>query len=99
MAKHSKAELARMSPEEFRIIVRRGEWRGRSEGIRRGYTIANLAIVPEDYAFEFLPLFNRNSRPRSVIDVTDPVIPIPGKWHQREICVLTCLSIFVFKDG
>jgi len=99
MVNYSSEELAAMSPAEFRSIVRRGEWRERSEGACRGYTVANLAIVPEDYAFEFLLFCNRNPRPCPVIDVTDPGNPHP-RLMAPEADLRTDLPKYrVFKDG
>ncbi len=34
--------------------------------------MANLAIVPREYAFEFLLFCNQNPRPCPVLDVTEP---------------------------
>ena len=99
MANYGKEELAAMSHAEFRSIVRRGEWRERSRGACRGYTVANLAIVPEDYAFEFLLFCNRNPRPCPVIDVTEPGNPHP-KLMAPDADLRTDLPKYrVFKDG
>ncbi|GAI18747.1 unnamed protein product, partial [marine sediment metagenome] len=96
---YSKEELAAMSPKEFRGIVRRGEWGERSEGACRNYVVSNLAIVPKDYAFEFLLFCNRNPRPCPVIDVTEPGDPHP-KLVAPEADLRTDLPKYrVFKDG
>lgn len=54
---YSEEELLVMSPKKFRSIVRRGEWTGPDINVCRGYVMANLAVVPKDYAFEFLLFF------------------------------------------
>jgi len=99
MVNYSKDELITMSPRKFRSIVRRGEWRERSEGVCRGYVVANLVIVPKDYAFEFLLFCNRNPRPCPVIEVTEPGNPHP-KLTAPEADLRTDLPKYrVFKDG
>ena len=70
-------ELEAMSPKEFRSIVRQGEWTEPDVNVCRGYAQANLAIVPRDYAFEFLLFCQRNPYPCPVIDVTEPGDPRP----------------------
>jgi len=66
-----------MTPGEFRGIVRRGEYTGPTVEVCRGYAMANLAIVPKEYAFDFLLFCNRNPRPCPVLDVTDQGSPHP----------------------
>jgi uncharacterized protein YcsI (UPF0317 family) len=73
----SDSELEEMSPRELRGLVRRGEWRGVNVYACRGYAMANLAIVPMDYAFEFLLFCQRNPYPCPVIEVTEPGNPEP----------------------
>jgi uncharacterized protein YcsI (UPF0317 family) len=76
-AAYSEREIADMSPKEFRAIVRRGEWTTPTLLAARGYTQANMAIVPQEMAFEFLLFCNRNPGPCPVIDVTEPGDPHP----------------------
>ena len=75
--KLSKAELAAMTPTDFRYMVRRGEWTEGTGMACRGYVQANVAIVPKDYAYEFLLFCTRNPRPCPVIDVTEIGDPHP----------------------
>ena len=44
----SDDELKVMSPSEFRAIVRRGEYTGRTTDACFGFAQANLVVVPED---------------------------------------------------
>lgn len=74
----NKNELAAMPPAEFRDMVRQGKWTDVNiRGVCHGYVFANLAIVPKEYAFEFLLLCNRNPRACPVLDVTEPGDPHP----------------------
>lgn len=70
-------ELGAMSPKEFRSIVRRREFAGSTAYCCQGYAQANLAIVPQNLAFEFLLFCLRNPRPCPVLDVTEPGDPHP----------------------
>jgi len=77
MSELTQAEVTTMSPKEFRQFVRRKEWIRRTEFVCRGYVQANLAIVPKEYAFDFLLFCNRNPRPCPLLDVTEPGDPRP----------------------
>jgi len=95
----SESELAAMSPKDFRSLVRRGEWTDKTLPACRGYAQANLAIVPKDYAFEFLVFCHRNPRPFPVVDVTEPGDPHP-KLVAPEADLRTDLPKYrVFQDG
>jgi len=98
MAKYTKEQLLAMSPEEFRSLARRGEVLDTVE-VCRGYGQANLAILPKEYAFEFLLFCNRNPRPCPVLDVTEPGDPHP-KLMAPEADLRTDVPKYrVFKDG
>jgi len=71
---YSDIELMEMSPNEFRSIVRQGQAMHTGR-VCRGYTQANLVIVPKDAAFEFLLFCNRNPRPCPILDVMEPGNP------------------------
>ena len=73
----SDDELAGMTPNEFRNIVRKGEWTSANTMACRGYAHANLAIVPEDFAFEFSLFCFRNPRACPLVDITEPGNPHP----------------------
>jgi uncharacterized protein YcsI (UPF0317 family) len=54
-----------------REACRAGELTGQTAGLARGYTQANLLIVPQDYAFEFLLYAQRNPKPCPVLEVVE----------------------------
>jgi uncharacterized protein YcsI (UPF0317 family) len=90
---------AEASPKEYRSAVRQEEWTDMSVHACHGYVQANLAIVPKDYAFEFLLFSNRNPRPFPVLDVTEPGDPHP-KLVAPEADLRTDLPKYrVFQDG
>ncbi len=64
-------------PRDARTIFRRGEWTQQTGGLCMGYAQANLAIVPQDVAFDFLLFCQRNPKPcplLEVLDTGDPTI-------------------------
>jgi uncharacterized protein YcsI (UPF0317 family) len=61
-----------------RATIRRGEWRGPTAGLAPGYTQANLVMLPEADAFDFLRFCARNPKPCPVLEVTDPGSPEPA---------------------
>jgi len=94
-----QTEVKAMSPGEFRNLVRKGEWTDITMEACQGYAQANLAVVPKEYAFDFLLFCNRNPRPCPVLDVTEIGDPHP-KLMAPEADLRTDLPKYrVFKDG
>ena len=94
-----QTEVKAMSPGEFRSLVRKGEWTDAAIEACQGYAQANLAVVPKEYAFDFLLFCNRNPRPCPVLDVTEVGEP-HSKLMAPEADLRTDLSKYrVFKDG
>jgi uncharacterized protein YcsI (UPF0317 family) len=67
------------SPAGVRAAVRRGELTGPTAGLAPGFTQANLVVLPEADAFDFLRFCVRNPRPCPVLEVTDPGSPEPAE--------------------
>ena len=63
--------------EEARALIRNGEYTGPTGGIASGHVQTNLAILPEEYAFDFLKFCVRNPKPCPVLEVTDVGSPTP----------------------
>ena len=86
-------------PLQVRSAIREGRWDGPTVGMARGYIQANLAIVPERHAFDFLRFCLRNPKPCPLVEVLEPGDPVP---HQSAPGgdVRTDLSLYrVFRDG
>ena len=94
----SEAELAAMTPREFRHMVRRNEWTEGSFLACRGYAQANVIILPKDYAYEFLLFCNRNPRPCPIIDVTEIGNPHPPLSPEADLRT-DSRKYKVWKDG
>ena len=59
-------------PGEVRAAVRSGEWTGVTAGLAPGYVQANLAILPQELAFDFLLFCQRNPKPCPLLEVLEP---------------------------
>jgi uncharacterized protein YcsI (UPF0317 family) len=60
-----------------RAASRRGELAGPTPGLALGYVQANLVVLPQDWAFDFLLFCQRNPKPCPLLDVTEPGDPEP----------------------
>lgn len=60
------------SPQELRKLIRRKEWTRPTTGACPGTIQANLVMMPEAAAFEFLLFCVRNPKPCPILDVLEP---------------------------
>jgi uncharacterized protein YcsI (UPF0317 family) len=79
----SAPDVSKLHPREIRALIRQGKWRTPTAGLAPGYVQTNLAILPKDFAYEFLVFAQRNPKPCPVIEVTDlgswePKLSAPG---------------------
>src|SRR3990170_6105859 len=82
----NKEELnqqACMSPSEARSLFRQGKWTKPNMHFCLDYAVMHLAIVPKDFAYEYLLFCVRNPRPLPVLEVTEPGDPHPGLFAPR----------------
>ena len=61
---------------ELRSLISEGAWTTTTAGVLEGRQQANLVIVPEEFAFDFLLYCVRNPKPCPVIAVTEPGNPV-----------------------
>ena len=59
------------SPSEFRQAVRTNQYTSPTNGICPGYWQANLIVLDEKYAFDFLSFCQKNERACPLIEVLD----------------------------
>ena len=98
----SREELAAMSPTDMRQILRKDGWEIDYTACQywcHGYTQHAVAILPADYAFEFLGFCLRNPRTFPVAEVCTP-----GSFHPEflapEADIRTdCGKYNVYKNG
>ncbi|MFY0545398.1 putative hydro-lyase [Brevibacillus sp. H7] len=70
--------VERLTPQEARQLMRDNRWQKPTSGMANGYTQANLVVLPQELAFEFLLFCQRNPKPCPVLDVTEPGSPVPS---------------------
>jgi uncharacterized protein YcsI (UPF0317 family) len=75
MLEMNAEQLRQASGSDIRTLCRSGAWDRSTAGVATGYYQANLVVVPQIYAFEFLAFCHRNPKPCPLIDVTDPGDP------------------------
>src|SRR5213594_2917379 len=63
--------IDRRHPREIRADIRSGKLTSVTAGWGEGYVQANLAVLPKDYAYDFLLFCQRNPRPCPLNEVTD----------------------------
>ena len=86
-------------PREVRRHIRTGDYRGHTGALAKGYVQANLAILPEDYADEFLRFCQRNPKPCPLLAMSEPGDPRLPELAQ-DLDIRTDLSSYrVFRDG
>lgn len=61
-----------LTGSDVRLQARSGRLQGPTPGLAPGYVQANLVVVPQNLAFDFLLFCTRNSQPCPVLDVTEP---------------------------
>ena len=62
---------ATMLPSEIRALCRAGDWTGPTAGLAGGHVQANMMIVPQSQAFDFLLFCQRNPKPCPLVEVLD----------------------------
>src|SRR3954467_14987509 len=65
-------------PDALRAAIRRGEWTGPTARLAPGATQANLVVLPQADAFDFLRFCVLNPQPCPVLEVTEPGSPEPA---------------------
>jgi uncharacterized protein YcsI (UPF0317 family) len=86
-------------PRAIRADIRAQKITGITAGLGQGYVQANLAVLPKEYAYDFLLFCQRNPKPCPLIEVTDvgspePVGVAPGADLRTDIP-----KYRIYKDG
>jgi uncharacterized protein YcsI (UPF0317 family) len=84
---------------EVRQAIRRGEWTGPTAGLAPGCTQANLVVLPEADAFDFMRFCLRNPKPCPLLEVTDPGSPEPAQTAPGADLRTDVPRYRVFRDG
>ncbi len=65
-------DMYQLTPKEIRHLIRKGKWDRPTAGMALGYAQANLVILPQKYAFDFLLFCQRNPKPCPMLEVLEP---------------------------
>jgi uncharacterized protein YcsI (UPF0317 family) len=88
-----------LESQRVRREIREGRITGTSRGLAHGFVQSNLAILPKQYAFDFLLYCQRNQRSCPVLEVTDPGSPEPKKFAPGADLRTDCARYAVYIDG
>lgn len=88
-----------LESERVRRDIRSGAIAGTSRGLAPGFVQCNLAILPRDYAFDFMLYCQRNQRACPVLEVCDPGDPVPRRLAPTADLRTDCARYSVFVDG
>ena len=67
----SYTDLRSMALPALREVIRSASYTGHTAGLASGYLQANLAIMPERYALDFMRFCQRNPKPCPLVGVSD----------------------------
>ncbi len=65
-------DYSAMTPRDLRSLIRKGEVTCPTSGMCNGYAQANLVVLPEAAAFDFLRFAVKNPKACPILEVTDP---------------------------
>lgn len=63
-------------PADVRAACRSGAWSGVTAGLASNHAQANLVLLPQDWAFDFLRFCQANPKPCPLLEVSDPGDPL-----------------------
>src|SRR4030042_6443939 len=64
--------IQQLTPKQIRNLIRKRKWDKPTAGLAMGYAQANLVILPQKYAFDFLLFCQRNPKPCPLLEVLEP---------------------------
>jgi len=95
----SPKSLVYSEPATLRAAIRAGKFDAHTSGQCPGYAQANLAVLPKDYAADFLRFCQLNPKPCPILGISEPGNPrIPALGADVDIST-NIGGYFVFRDG
>jgi uncharacterized protein YcsI (UPF0317 family) len=88
-----------LESQRVRADIRAGRITGTSRGLAHGFVQCNLAILPKEYAFDFLLYCQRNQRACPVLEVTDPGSPVPRSLAPTADLRTDCARYAIYRGG
>lgn len=67
------------TPKKIRQEIRKGRWAKPTSGLAPGYAQANMVILDQRLAFDFLLFCQRNPKPCPILEVLEPGEPEPKR--------------------
>lgn len=90
---------SQLESQRVRAEIRAGRITGTSRGLAHGFVQCNLAILPKEYAFDFLLYCQRNQRACPVLEVTDPGSPVPKRMAPGADLRTDCARYAIYCNG
>jgi uncharacterized protein YcsI (UPF0317 family) len=83
-----------------RRMIRSGAWRKATASLAAGYLQANLVVLPQAFAYDFLLFCQRNPKPCPLLDVTEAGSYVPDPALAAAADLRTDLPLYrVYRDG
>ena len=95
----SRAAFENAKPREVRSAIREGAWGTNTKRLALGHHQANVTIISERYAFDFMRFCMRNPKALPLLDVTDPGNPVPHHAGPDGDVRTDCGEYCVIRDG
>ena len=95
----ARSDLERLDAAEVRRLIREGRWTQTTKRLALGREQANLVILEERYAFDFMRFCLRNPKPLPLIEVTDPGDPEPRRVAPGADLRTDVPAYRVYRDG
>lgn len=95
----ARESLTHAAPSEVRAAIRARQWTGNTKRMALGYHQANVTILPERFAFDFMRFCHRNPRSLPLLDVTDPGVPYPALAAPGADLRTDIPAFCVYRDG
>lgn len=83
----------------IRRRIRSGEITGTSRGLAKGYVQCNVAILPRDYALDFMIYCQRNQRACPMLEVLEPGTVEPRRLAPKADIRTDCARYAIFFNG
>jgi uncharacterized protein YcsI (UPF0317 family) len=92
-------DFDRRDPSDVRAAIRARRWTGTTAGLAPGHVQANLVVLPQGLAYDFLRFCVANPKPCPIIEVTEAGSPEPAR-SAPGVDLRTDLPRYrVFRDG
>ncbi|MEL7344198.1 MAG: putative hydro-lyase [Pseudomonadota bacterium] len=91
--------LKQSTVADVRRAIRAGQYRGHTAGLGQGFLQANLAIMPERYALDFMRYCQRNPKPCPLTGVSDTGNPMMATMG-RDIDIRSDVPAYnIYREG